>query len=103
MTTRVRPLAASLAKSLPPNVTPCYSPNPTERAWLAWLFESTDLIDHREAAALCSGCPFRLGCFGLAAEQAKGAKRGVPDGTWGGVLFASGKIKTPQNLARGAV
>lgn len=78
------------------NHTPCYSSDPDERRELSALFDSTDLIDHREARRLCEECPFLEGCGRLAVSIARGPASwaGVPSGTWGGALFRGGKPAT---------
>lgn len=61
------------------------------------LFDSTKLRDHLKARAICATCPLVQPCIAraitVAAEHAPGARRG-PDGTWGGLLWCSGSIRS---------
>lgn len=55
------------------------------------LFDSTNLADHRRAAAFCRVCPMRAQCKGLLREAQQtqiiaGAGNG-PQGTWAGRLI----------------
>lgn len=87
---------------IPQDHTPCFSEDPEERRELAALFDSTDLIDHREAAKLCAECPFLTGCGLLSVEIALDPAirwAGGPSGTWAGVLWRSGKPVTRKAVA----
>ena len=62
------------------------------------LFDSTRLRDHIRARAVCSTCPVVQGCIAravaIAEERPPGCRRG-PDGTWGGLLWTCGTVRTP--------
>ena len=49
----------------------------------SWLFDSTDIRDHEQAAKLCAACPVREWCR----EQA--AALSQPVGTWAGVRYGA--------------
>ena len=65
------------------------------------LFDSTDLIDHIEARAICQECPIRLQC----ADELKSTRRAAmadktygPAGTWAGELVGAARITRNQQL-----
>jgi hypothetical protein len=56
-----------------------------------WLFDSTDLADHIEAASICADCPIRLQCHdAMPARLRTEHWRGV-NGTWAGALYLHGR------------
>lgn len=53
-----------------------------------WLFDSTDITDHKDAAALCDACPMFDACERLLAEELTHKySGGGPRGTWAGRLI----------------
>lgn len=75
--------------------TPCYTDDPEGRKLLTDLFDSTDLIEHKEAQQLCDRCPFLEGCRQLAHDTAMSPAASwarIPSGTWGGELWKNGKL-----------
>lgn len=69
------------------------------------LFDSTSTLDHLLARRMCAACPMLRGCLTLAQSIADTEGwAGVPNGTWGGVLWRNGKRTTkppPRRLPRG--
>jgi len=56
------------------------------------LFESTELDDHREAAAICAACPAIAACRRIVPPGTQ-----IPTGTWAGRLYTerAGHAGTP--------
>lgn len=57
-----------------------------------WLFDSTEMVDHKEAAPLCATCPALAACRELLREEltmsaTMKAAGGGPRGTWAGKLI----------------
>lgn len=68
--------------------TPCYGKSE--------LFDSTDLHDHHEAAALCKTCPAILAC-----RMSTPPRTEFPVGTWAGLLYTiSAKYPVAERVAR---
>lgn len=62
------------------------------------LFESTHLVDHKEAAALCARCPAFDGCQDLARsiiDSSPTASHFGLTGTWAGKLFGVKGLPRP--------
>jgi hypothetical protein len=65
------------------------------------LFESTNINDHRAAAAICANCPVRLKCAALLRDVVSDATAlwagGRPVGTWAGQLVGvAGRRELPR-------
>lgn len=64
------------------------------------LFDSTDIVDHKEAASLCAECPMLTAC----AQRLNGALDAYsmpgygPQGTWAGKLIGSGRATRDKAL-----
>lgn len=74
------------------------------------LFDSTVMSRHLRARQLCSSCPITKECLDEALSQSRhrgsSHDRAVPDGTWGGLLWRSGRIvpggfRERQRIAHG--
>ncbi|WP_426243755.1 hypothetical protein [Nocardioides sp. LHG3406-4] len=63
------------------------------------LFDSIDVIDHREAARHCAACPALDWCQGQLSEALDKTghdaweRRVAPRGTWAGQLLVNGRLK----------
>lgn len=66
-----------------------------------WLFDSTDSLDHDQAAKLCRACPVRQWCDERAAVLYANRSSGCRPltGTWAGHLYGAPK-QDPGRLAR---
>lgn len=68
---------------------------------LWWLFDSTELVDHLEAQALCGLCPAMLDCAAeLDKARAASAAGDGPVGTWAGRLVGVPKAAERERLMR---
>lgn len=66
-----------------------------------WLFDSVDLIDHAEAAAICAGCPARRRCLEALHAEAAVYPAGTPCGTWAGKLVGTSRLPREHGTERG--
>lgn len=76
---------------------------PPPCAGLHELFDSIDLVDHREARNICDTCPLIAACRAELEATRAAAKPGRdygPQGTWAGELIGSnGRISPARALA----
>jgi hypothetical protein len=66
-------------------------------AGMSWLFESTNVIDHRAARQICQTCPILSACHEKLAREFTMHPPGSPMGTWAGMLI--GKRGRRQEVA----
>lgn len=74
------------------------TPPPCAGRWE--LFDSTDVLDHREARELCNACPMLADCHDrllAASKHVYGGPEYGPRGTWAGTLIGG-----PRTSARRA-
>lgn len=51
------------------------------------IFESTKVLDHEKAVAVCATCPADVKAWCLEEREEAKVRGGTPTGTWGGLLW----------------